>query len=481
MTANLDKALLDMSLEEDDEPYVLPDRPEYFSTERNSCSLIGRLLNPQCQKMENLILEMPRKWQLYERVKGVALSKDRFQFIFKYERDLIDVLNRGPHTSNMWSIALDRWVEKPPEDYLQHILVWVQMRNIPVNHYTPEAIHDFGKFAGEVVDVPYDPEKAQTKDYVRVQVKFDVSKPLRRAKKFTIPGGEVVNIRYDYERIQKRCYTCQRLTHEQSSCPFEKDMKVMLGAASSMEAHSKAPVVVPPLDPADPLAGLIPSTLRGFDNISGRPKIAEEVLSEMRVYIKAASGAEKLAREERVKKSLHDLEDDPLGQKTLLRLEEPPIVSRDLDRGKGIVFDFSAKGDDSPRADKLMAEAIAAGNRILQSGKILSLPPVQAGSAESIQSAFSQEGSTGYSIGFHETSASGTPMKKSNKRRRPGTFKRKANGKGVAQESTKPGKVVGEGVITETKRKAKDDVEPSQSSARFKKPLVVPKEGPSNI
>lgn len=171
---------------------------------------------------------MPRKWQLYDRVKGVALSKDRFQFIFKYERDLIDVLNRGPHTSNSWSIVLDRWVAKPPEDYLKHLFVWVQMRNIPVNHYTPEAIHDLGQFAGEVIEVPYDPEKAQTKDYVRVLVKFDVSKPLRKVKKITVPGGEEVIIRYDYERLQKRCYTCQRLTHEQSMCPIERARKQKL-------------------------------------------------------------------------------------------------------------------------------------------------------------------------------------------------------------------------------------------------------------
>lgn len=52
-----------------------------------------------------------------------------------------------------------------------------------MNHYTPEAIHDFGQFAGEVIEVPYDPEKTQTKDYVRVLVKFDVSKPLRKVKK----------------------------------------------------------------------------------------------------------------------------------------------------------------------------------------------------------------------------------------------------------------------------------------------------------
>ena len=29
-----------------------------------------------------------------------------------------------------------------------------------------------------------------------------------------------MEILYDYERFQKRCYSCQRLTHEQSQCPF---------------------------------------------------------------------------------------------------------------------------------------------------------------------------------------------------------------------------------------------------------------------
>ncbi|XP_013607906.1 uncharacterized protein LOC106368112 [Brassica napus] len=481
MSGALDKALLEMSLEENDEPYVLPDRPEYYSTERNSMSLIGRLLNPQCQKMSDLILEMPRKWQLYDRVKGVALSKDRFQFIFKYERDLLDVLNRGPHTSNMWSIVLERWVEKPPVDYLQYLFVWVQMQNIPVNHYTPEAIHDLGKFAGEVVEVPFDPEKAQTKDYLRVKVKFDVSRPLRRAKKVTILGGEEVNILYDYERIQKRCYTCQRLTHEQSMCHIANAMKFKGNDGGAVVMSGKRKEVTPSLDVADPLFGLVPTNLLGTDHLTGRPKIVEEVLEGMRIYLKTTNGPEKMAREERVKNSLRDLEDDPIGHKAFLSLEPLPLVIDDLDKGKGIVFDFSAKEDIAPRGTKLMAGAIAAGNRVLQSGKIISQPAMMEGSAESLQTGSLQEGSTGYSIGFHETNAFGTSLKRTYKRRRPGTFTRKANGKGVAKVSSKPGKQIGEGVISETKRKASDDVEPSQSSARFKKPLVVPNERPSNI
>ncbi|XP_013730239.2 uncharacterized protein LOC106433945 [Brassica napus] len=78
----MDNALLALSLKDDDDtPYNLPDLPQYYATERNACSLIGRLLNPEHQNIADLILDMPRKWQIVNRVRGIALTKERFQFI----------------------------------------------------------------------------------------------------------------------------------------------------------------------------------------------------------------------------------------------------------------------------------------------------------------------------------------------------------------------------------------------------------------
>lgn len=54
-----------------------------------------------------------------------------------------------------------------------------------------------------MADVAFDPEKPQNREFVRVQVKFDISKPLRRVKVINLPGGETVAILYDYKRIQK--------------------------------------------------------------------------------------------------------------------------------------------------------------------------------------------------------------------------------------------------------------------------------------
>lgn len=222
MSSSIDKALMAMSLEEEEEdtPFIMPDLPEYCSSENNELSLVGRVLNPDGQKMANLIMNLPRKWQIYDRVRGVALSQEKFQFIFKYEHDLQMILNKGVHTFNEWTLAIERWKEFPPADYLQFIHVWVQIRKIPINHYTTESITALGEIIGQVKEVVFDPLQPQSQDFVRVLVRFDVTKPLRRSKVVSFKHIGEVTIFYDFERIQKRCFYCQRLTHDQSSCPF---------------------------------------------------------------------------------------------------------------------------------------------------------------------------------------------------------------------------------------------------------------------
>lgn len=161
MSHAMDKAMMALSLDDEDEPFNLPDLPQFRSCERNSRSLIGRILNSDCQTMSKVIHEMPRKWQKQGRVRGVALSKERFQFIFDNEHDLLEVLEKGVHTSNEWVIAIDRWMENPPPDYLQFIKIWVQIRNIALNNYTKEAITLIGERPGEVKVVAFDPDKPQ--------------------------------------------------------------------------------------------------------------------------------------------------------------------------------------------------------------------------------------------------------------------------------------------------------------------------------
>ncbi|XP_023635785.1 uncharacterized protein LOC111829919 [Capsella rubella] len=431
MSSAMDKALMAMSLEEEEAPFDMPDLPQFSSCEMNELSLIGRLLNPQCQSMSSLVFNMPRKWQKIGRVRGVALSNERFQFIFRSEHDLVEVLEKGFQTYNEWGLVMERWSRSPTGDSLQFVNLWVQIKNIPLNYYTKEAITLLGELVGQVLEVVFDPEKPQNKDYVRVKVKFDVSKPLRKSKIVNLPKGLTTSVYYFYEKVQKRCYKCQRLTHVQEECPLV--LKVLQDQVIERKMGRKVEKPKPELilKESDPLFGILKEEQVGIHPLLGRPRIAQDVLEGMRQYIRLATVEDRTLRIERVRSSVAEAEKDPISQKTVLRMEPPPLISNDFNKGKGLVFGYDSSEISSMNAskvegtEKLMSAAIQAGRT----------NPNVAAPVKDFQglalvdysqtSSTSQAGPTAYAVGFYEAGSSGTKQRKGKGRKRPYVSRRK--------------------------------------------------------
>ncbi|XP_018474042.1 uncharacterized protein LOC108845310 [Raphanus sativus] len=431
MSAAMDKALMAMSLEEEDEPFDLPDLPDYCSHDTNKLSLIGRILNPMYQKMSSLILDMPRKWQKLGKVRGIALSKERFQFIFDHKHDLLDVQEKGVHSYKEWTIVVERWTEFPGPEFLQFIPIWVQVSNIPTNHYTKKAIWALGDLAAPVTEVAFDPLKPQNREFVRVKVRFDVSKPLKKEKVINLLRGGTTKIFFHYERIQKRCYTCQRLSHDKDHCPIEVMKRQAMSDARRAGNSIPKPRPTRLIKETDPLYGVLEESQVGINPNSGRPKIAAEVLEGMRQYLLAAEGEERRAREERVRRSVGEAEKDLFTQKVALSLEPIPTITKDLDKGKGHIFGYDATAvvvppsDKSPQGSKLMASAIPAGTIVVRLEKPVWERLGARSSEATLSYASSKEDSTGFSQGFYEAGSSGINPKKKYIRKRPGKSKRK--------------------------------------------------------
>ncbi|XP_018479419.1 uncharacterized protein LOC108850376 [Raphanus sativus] len=455
---NLNKVFETMSLEEEDVPINLPDLPQFSAVESNKLSIIGRILNPESQRMKDLILDMPRKWQVYGRVRGVALSPTMFQFTFKYEHDLEEVLRKRVWTFNEWSIVIDRWLEKPPDDYLKYLLVWVQLRNIPVNHYTKEAIEAFADNLGKV----------------------DIVAPVRKAKVFNLPGGDSVTIRYDFERVQKRCYHCQRLTHEKDKCPIlvqeRRDQAVVRRQKVLLEKQNNKLK----LQRDDPLFGVLSDEQVGLDSATGRRKISPEVLQNMREYLLASEGSDRRVREERVKKSVMDLVNDPIGQRDFMRLEAPPIVTSEVNIDKGPVFDYSLKNVENQMLRRKTTEK---SNHKLHDDRRGSVSSPAGDGRRFLDSPLEFfECSTGFSAGCSGANSSGTSKIKSGKRFRPPKKMRKFRAK-------TDGEVRGEGSGTDrtetdekssVKRRAECVAGEFMRVARRSKLEVVPNGGLPN-
>lgn len=251
-----------------------------------------------------------------------------------------------------------------PEDYLKILPLWIRLRNIPVNYYMVETFEEIAECIGQVITVAFDPLKPQSKGFVRVQILFDVNKPLWNSKEVELPTGEMVAIGIEYERVRKRCFQCQRLTHDRTRCPLNPQNR-HVDATGRITAVSMGPgIKIPEISLDDPLFGVLTNDDVGLDAATGRPKISKEVLDEMRSYLSVTDATEKQARIDRVRRSMWNLEGDTQGQKTLLRLEPATKVITEVDKGKGLVFDFDTRKDksNSGSGEKLLAAAFKAGS-----------------------------------------------------------------------------------------------------------------------
>ena len=328
MANMLHNAIRAMSLEEE-EPLTLPDSPRFRVIDENERSLLGRLLNPDCQSMAKMIEYMPTAWRVYGRVWGIALSRDRFQFVFQREEDLQTVLQDRPWSYNHWTMMLERWTANPPEGFLQSMSLWIRIRNIPLIFYTAETMYKLASEVGKVEEINYDPKISQTKEYIRVMITFDVANPVKATRKLNVPSGRTVTIEFEYEKIHRRCFHCLRLTHEKIRCPLLRrghgnDRRVIHDRVPehSLERNRTTSM---------PLKGVCLEGPPGFPILF--PELSPEDRKMAMLYISHSDETERLARIERVKQGIAEN-----ASESSLRLTR---ITKELDKGKGHIFSYT--------------------------------------------------------------------------------------------------------------------------------------------
>lgn len=337
MDGGLSKVMQAMSFEED-LPVTLTEEEDFSASVRNARSLIGRLLNPECQNMARMLRTMPKIWKIYERVRGIALSRESFQFIFDLETDLQTVMKHG-WTFDDWGMVMDRWVEFPPVDFLQKASVWIRLHKLPVNHLTLNTIRAISNPIGYVKDIEFDPEKPHLQEYVRVRVIIDLQQPIRDTKLVNLPHGGSTTVDIEYERVRKKCFHCLRLSHEKQRCPLFKGSK---NKGSTAEEKGKGVEITPVvhrkhhIDLVVTLIPLLaPSVPPGFSPSSF---VVPEVLEEMQLYMNCIDPEERRIREIRMKEVLRELSNNPGAQSSYVQLEVQPRISgvQNKDLGKGL-------------------------------------------------------------------------------------------------------------------------------------------------
>ncbi|XP_023634002.1 uncharacterized protein LOC111829346 [Capsella rubella] len=289
---------------------------------------------------------------------------------------------------------------------------------------------------------------------------WNMGQKMRQNKRY------IASIGIEYERIRRRCYQCLRLTHDKERCPFNPSNRQDIATGGGKSITVIPARLIPKISKDDPLYGVLTNEDVGIDFATGKPKIAKEVLDEMRQYLSVADPELKKIHIARVRKSVWDLEGDIQGQKSLLRLETPTEFTADVNKGKGLVFNFEGVGTSSEQEGNGIVAAVDQGKAMT-----INSQPMQSRSATYATASQHDLGSTGFRASF-SAGSSGTRPNKPKQRRRPSQWKRKAQALKAKAANTQAVVRVGEESVS-SKRKA---VQEGVWSAKVAKHTEPPKQ-----
>ncbi|PPD89486.1 hypothetical protein GOBAR_DD13579 [Gossypium barbadense] len=106
--------------------------------------------------------------------------------------------------------------------------LWIRIYNIPMEQMDRQVAIDVGKAIGEVVAIDWRDRDQGWTDHIRIRVRIDVLKPLRRVVHFVGSKGSKTICTIKYERLPAFCYICGLIGHTTQKCNRKEEHLINL-------------------------------------------------------------------------------------------------------------------------------------------------------------------------------------------------------------------------------------------------------------
>ncbi|TXG58564.1 hypothetical protein EZV62_016393 [Acer yangbiense] len=200
---------------------LLDGRLKEDAISRLSLCMVGRILTCKRVNREAFMQVIGKIWKVSKGVNIESVLGNTFAFHFGDESDLNRVLAGSPWSFDNALLALERPVGKGTVDNLSfsHTDFWVQIHQIPLLCMTRE----IGGFLGGLIGLVLDVDRGSSGDcvgkFMRVRIRVDITRPLKRCLRVDIlgDGTETVMV-LRYERLPNHCFRCGMVNHTTTEC-----------------------------------------------------------------------------------------------------------------------------------------------------------------------------------------------------------------------------------------------------------------------
>ncbi|XP_058759140.1 uncharacterized protein At4g02000-like [Vicia villosa] len=206
--------------EGEEEGFCFDVESEEGSVENLKLCLIGRFLSDRPIHLKSMKARMADIWRPVHQVTIKEAMEGRFLFQFNHRLDMEAVQKGGPWTYDSHLLILNQvqlrvQIENIP---LYHVDFWVQVHNLPVGFMLEKIGVTMANFIGTYVEYDKNNNSAFWRQYMRIRVKIDVQKPLKKLTRVKNKGGEWCNVIFKYEKLSLFCFVCGVLGHSEHRC-----------------------------------------------------------------------------------------------------------------------------------------------------------------------------------------------------------------------------------------------------------------------
>lgn len=229
--AEISKMYESMSLVDEDEAVLdMAEEVKLEGVQDVDRCLIGKVLSGKKVNREAFKGLIEQIWNPYGNVEVELVGENIFMFYFINQEDRNKVWNRGPWHFGNNLIVLEKPVGSGNIKQLEFNKadLWVQIHDIPIMCMNRRTARWLAEQLGEVVEIPADSRECWGK-FMRVKVRIDISKALKRWLKLRLGRSEEVTmVNLKYERLPEFCFACGKIGHSIKECSDSEARKAAL-------------------------------------------------------------------------------------------------------------------------------------------------------------------------------------------------------------------------------------------------------------